>query len=326
MMPVQTSGMERPAGFPYNAPMTDASSASRASLGTRARPDAARSALLALFAGAVAIALSPIFVRLSEIGPTSTAFYRTFLATPALFLWMAAERRRDEPATGEARDWRPLALAGLFFAGDLAFWHWSIKFTSVANATLFANFSPVFVTLGGFLVFGQRVRAGFVGALALTLAGAMILMGGSFRLGTEHLLGDALGIVTAVFYAGYMLVVGRLRARTSTATIMAWTALTTSAALFPVALASGESLLPVSLSGWAVLLGLALVSHSFGQGAIAYALAHLPTSFSAVGLLLQPLMAAVFAWALLHEPLTPLQGLGGAVILIGILIARRTSG
>jgi drug/metabolite transporter (DMT)-like permease len=283
-----------------------------------------RHALVVLFAGAVAIALSPIFVRLSEIGPTATAFWRTALAVPALFLWMAAGQRHD---AAEARhDWRPLVLAGLCFAGDLAFWHWSIKFTSVANATLFANFAPVFVTLGGFLLFGQRVRLPFVGALALALAGAVILMGGSLALGRAHLVGDALGLVTAVFYAGYMLVVGRLRARAATATIMAWTALVTSTALLPVALLSGEALLPVSARGWAVLLGLALVSHSFGQGAIAYALAHLPTSFSAVALLCQPLMAALFAWALLGEPLTPLQGLGGAVILIGILIARRTSG
>jgi drug/metabolite transporter (DMT)-like permease len=300
-----------------------ASAATPRSLAAPART-AGRHALVVLFAGAVAIALSPIFVRLSEIGPTATAFYRTALAVPALFLWMALEARREAPTAGG--DWRPFVLAGLFFAGDLAFWHWSIKLTSVANATLFANFAPVFVALGGFLAFGVRVRAGFVGALVLTLLGAIILMGDSIGLSRSHFAGDALGLVTAMFYAGYMLVVGRLRARASTARIMAWTALITSAALLPVALLSGESLAPATLDGWAVLLGLALVSHSFGQGAIAYALAHLPTSFSSVALLVQPLMAALFAWLILYEPLTPLQGLGGAVILIGILIARRTSG
>jgi drug/metabolite transporter (DMT)-like permease len=304
---------------------TAASAATPRTLAAPARGGAGRHALAVLFVGAVAIALSPIFVRLSEIGPTATAFYRTALAVPALFLWMALENRRAAPAAG-GDDWRPFVLAGLCFAGDLAFWHWSIKFTSVANATLFANFAPVFVALGGFLVFGVRVRAGFVGALVLTLFGAVILMGDSIGLSRSHLAGDALGLVTAMFYAGYMLVVGRLRARASTARIMAWTALITSAALLPVALVSGESLLPGSARGWAVLIGLALVSHSFGQGAIAYALAHLPTAFSSVALLVQPLMAAFFAWLILHEPLTPLQGIGGAVILIGILIARRTSG
>ena len=49
--------------------------------------------------------------------------------------------------------------------------------------------------------------------------------------------------------------------------------------------------------GWTILLGLALISHAAGQGLIAYALAHLPATFSSVGLLLQPVVAAFFAWS-----------------------------
>ena len=95
--------------------------------------------------------------------------------------------------------------------------------------------------------------------------------------------------------------------------------------LLPIALASGDVLLPHSAHGWAVLLGLALFSHAGGQSLIAYALAHLPASFSAVGLLAQPVGAAVLAWAMLAEPLGWLQALGGAIVLAGILLARRAS-
>jgi len=72
-------------------------------------------------------------------------------------------------------------------------------------------------------------------------------------------------------------------------------------------------------------VGLALVSHAAGQGLIAYALAHLPAAFSSVSLLLQPVMAALFAWLLLSEGLVPLQVLGGLVVLAGIYLARRGS-
>ena len=89
--------------------------------------------------------------------------------------------------------------------------------------------------------------------------------------------------------------------------------------------ASGESLWPATAYGWSVLLGLALVSHSVGQGAITFALAHLPASFSSVGLLLQPTMATVFAWAILGEPLTTAKMAGGAVILVGIFLATRAT-
>jgi drug/metabolite transporter (DMT)-like permease len=62
-----------------------------------------------------------------------------------------------------------------------------------------------------------------------------------------------------------------------------------------------------------------------GQGLIAYAFAHLPASLSAVSLLLQPVMAALFAWALFAEAIGPAQFAGGAIVLAGIWLARRGS-
>ena len=292
-----------------------------------ARSDGGASrALIALFAGAAAIAFAPILVRLSEVGPVATAFWRVALALPVLALALARERRRAADAGGTIGVDRAVLLAGLCFAGDLAFWHWSIRFTSVANATLLANVAPVFVTLIGFVAFGRRVSALFVLGMVVALAGACALMGASLRLGAEHLLGDGLGLVTALFYAGYILAVAAARARRSTMTIMAWGGVVSAAILLPVALASEATLLPRTVSGWAVLATLALVSHAGGQSLIAYALAHLPATFSSVGLLLQPAIAAVLAWLLLAEPLGPWQAVGGAVILLGILLARRGSG
>jgi drug/metabolite transporter (DMT)-like permease len=286
-----------------------------------------RLALPFLLAGAFAIGFAPIFVRLSELGPTATAFHRLLLALPALWLWNALAARGGNGANRPASrsDYAGLAVAGLFFAGDLACWHWSIAFTSVANATLLANFAPVFVALAGFVFFRERFSRMFIFGMAAALAGACVLMGRSVTLSPTNLLGDALGLVTAVFYAGYIVSVGRLRARFSTATIMAWSGLVTCAVLFPVTLWSGEDFVPMTLYGWAVLLGLALVSHAGGQSLIAYALAHLPAAFSSVSLLLQPAVAAVLAWVILGEALGPYQGVGAMMILAGIIMARRGS-
>ena len=115
-----------------------------------------------------------------------------------------------------------------------------------------------------------------------------------------------------MFYAGYILAVKGLRDRGETTLhLMAVTTTITALVLFPVALASGEPMLPETAFGWWILIGLALVSHAAGQGLIAYALAHLPAAFSSVSLLFQPVMAALFAWVLLAEPLVPLQIAGG---------------
>jgi drug/metabolite transporter (DMT)-like permease len=277
-------------------------------------------ALAALFAGATAIATSALFVKVSETGPVATAFWRVFLALPFLWAWALAADARH--LSNFATDRRALLAAGAFFAGDLAVWHWSIVLTTVANATLLANLAPIFVTLAVWLLYRHRPGGRFLVGLTVAVAGMVTLIGGDFRLTPREAVGDVLGIVTAMFYAGYQLAVTGARARVGTASIMAWSGLVTAALLLPVALLSGEQLLPATGAGWAKLWGLALISQVAGQSLIAYAMAHLPATLSSVGLLLQPVMAAVFAWVLLGETLGAVEIAGGIAVLVGIRIAR----
>lgn len=280
--------------------------------------------LFALVAGAVAIGFAPIFVRLSPVGPSATAFWRLILALPPLWLWMSWERegRLKHRPPASRSDYLLLSLAGLCFAGDLSVWHWSIKMTSVANATLLVNFAPVFVTLGGWLILGQRVRMIFLLGMVLALSGMAMIAGKSFQVSLHHFWGDALSFTAALFYAGYLLSVKYLRDRCSTSTIMAWSGLISTVVLLPITLISGESFQVGNLQGWMILIGLALISHVGGQSLIAYALAHLPASFSSVALLVQPVAAALLAWLLLSEAVGTWQILGGILVLFGILVAR----
>ena len=295
----------------------------------RGTPANSRLALGALISGAVGIACAPIFVRLSEVGPTATAFWRLALALPFLWLWTVLGVRRGAGVPARRlpvrRTLLGVTLAGLFFAGDLALWHWSIGFTSVANSTLLVNLAPVFVALGGRLLFGERFTYTFLVGMAAALAGAILLVGGDLGLGHRQLFGDALAVLAAVFYAGYILSVSRLRSGLSTAAVMTYGGIVTCVALLPVALLSGEDLLATTPYGWLMLLGIAFVSQIGGQSLITYSLADLPAAFSSVGLLLQPIAAAALAWAILGEVLGWWQALGGAVVLTGIVLARRGS-
>ena len=286
-----------------------------------------RLAFLALLLGAAAIAFSPIFVRLSELGPISTAFYRVFLALPALWIWMSflAQRQQGTRKPSSRKDYGHLILVGLLFAGDLSFWHWSINLTSVANSTVLANAAPIFVTLAAFVMFKERFSRLFVIGLVCAIAGIILLMGDSLNLGGTNLLGDSLGVITAMFYAAYILAVGKLREEFSTATVMAWSGAVSSVVLLVVTWVSGESFMATSMFGWLMLLGLALFSHAGGQSLIAYSLAHLPAAMGSVGLLSQPVLAALMAWILFGEALGALQMLGGFAILAGIYLARRGS-
>ena len=286
-----------------------------------------RAAFLCLLAGGCAIAFAPIFVRLSDTGPVASAFWRTGLAVPLLWFWVWKFEPSPRPSPkGEGARPLPLILAGLFFALDLGVWHWSIVWTSVANSTLLANLAPIFVTLAGWLIWKQRFTRTFLVGMLVAITGMFVLVGPNFAVGGTRLLGDALGALTAVFYAGYFLSIKVARdAGASTARLMAWSTTITAIALLPIALLSPQPFLPAGANGWVVLLALAIVTQILGQGLIAYAFAHLPASLSSVSLLIQPVVAALAAWAIFGEAVGPTQLVGGAIVLAGIWLSKKGS-
>lgn len=278
-------------------------------------------AFIALLAGGCSIAFAPIFVRLADTGPVASAFWRCALAVPLLWLLVLREGR-----AGVRIPTLALLGAGGFFAADLGVWHFSILFTSVANSTLLANLAPIFVTLAGWLFWKQRVTRTFLVGMTLAIAGMFVLVGPNFATGGTRLLGDALGALTGAFYAGYFLSIKVARdAGVSTVRLMAWSTTITALVLLPIALLAPQPFWPSSAHGWLVLVGLALITQILGQGLIAYAFAHLPASLSSVSLLIQPVMAAIFAWLLFGEAIGPLQFIGGAIVLAGIWLSKKGS-
>lgn len=282
-------------------------------------------ALPALLLGAACIGLSGIFVKLSEVGPQANAFFRIAGAAPFFWAYLAFVPSARTQAKLAPRQWRLLLLASLVVVGDYACWHVSLKLTSVANSTLLANLVPIFVALHAALFLGRQPQRLFLLAMAITLSGAALLLGGSLSLSADRAIGDGLGVVTAMFYAAYVVIVAELRTRVTTATLMAWTGTIAGPLFLPLAYLFGEQILPHTLEGWTTVLALIVVCQVAGSGLIAYALAHLPTTFSSLTLLLQPVFSALAAWAILGERLGPGELLGGALVLAGIYLARRAS-
>jgi drug/metabolite transporter (DMT)-like permease len=286
-------------------------------------------AFLALLSGGIAIGFAGILMRLSDVSPLASAFWRMALAAPVLWAWAFAVRRQDR-ASGKCTGFAAaLALAGVYFAGDMALWHLSLHYTTVSNATLLSNFAPVFIALWMWWAHKARFARIFIIGMLMALAGAALLVSpnaaGETNIGSHKLWGDALGLSSAVFYAAYQLVIKDARNQYSTARLMAWSTTITAAALLPFALLSPAPFLPAHAGGWLPLLVLALVAQIGGQTVIAYAFDHLPASLSSVSLLIQPLTATIAAWGLLHEAIGPLQIAGGALLLWGIYLSKRGS-
>jgi drug/metabolite transporter (DMT)-like permease len=286
------------------------------------RRDDPRPALAALVFGALVIGSTPILVRLADCGPAAAGFWRLTFAAPLLIAINAGGAER-----GLGRPTGMMALAGLAFALDLGCWHYGIRYTSVANATVLPNLTPVLVTVVGWLFFKERPRAIFLIGLAAAIGGAVLMAeaGEAARPGTSPQLGDALSASTAVWYGLYMIAVGRARSTHSTGRVMLWSSLTGAPLLLVAALLLGERIAPASAGGWAAAAGLGL-AHVLGQGSIAWALGRLPTSRASLVVLVQPVAAAILGFVVLGEALTPWQAAGGAIALVGVTIAQRGGG
>ena len=283
-------------------------------------------AFSALVVGAVAMGVSPVFVRFAEVGPFTSAFWRVALSLPFLYLWARLEADRQKKRTGiapEATPWtRAQVLAGLFFTGDLIFWHLSILNTTIANATFLATMAPVWVVLGSGLFIGEAVSRASLAGLALCLAGAGTLVGSSYSFAPDRLTGDLFGICTSLFFGLYFLAVRAARRSAPTGVIMFRSSIVTALCLFGFAAFMEGSFLPQTVVGLSALLALALMAHVGGQGLLAYALGHLSAVFSSLVIFMEAMTAGVVGWIVLSEALSPLQIAGGAAIVAGIWVAR----
>ena len=277
--------------------------------------------VLALFLGAALLGLAPILVKLSDLGPQALAFWRLAFALPVLAIWFGVQRAQSGSPPARP-DRGVLILAGLFFAGDLAFWHAGIKITTAANAALLTNLTLVLVPIAGWLVFRERVTARFAIAAGVTLCGAALLSLPNLRIAPERLPGDGLAALTAFWYAAYLIAVRKARKGASTARVMLWSTAIAAPVALIVSVGFGEELLPATTAGWLVLIGLGAVVHAGGQGGVAFGLGRVPAALAALIILIQPVVASILGWVLFGEALAPVQFAGAGLILAGVYAAQ----
>jgi drug/metabolite transporter (DMT)-like permease len=274
-------------------------------------------ALFALFGGNLALAFGPWLVRIADVGPSASAFWRMALAIPFLFL-IAAGARQPLLLPRKALYWT-IALSGAFFALDLAAWHIGILQTKLANATLFANAASLFFPLWGFLIArswpGRREGMAF----ALAAAGAVLLLGRSAELSRATLIGDLLCLAAGMFYTGYLIVVMKARVELQSWTLLAWSTLATAPPLLLIALGLGEQIMPTD---WTPVIALAVVSQLIGQGLMVYALGKVSPLLFGLALLTQPIVSASLGWGLYGETLGLADWIGAALIAAALVMVR----
>jgi drug/metabolite transporter (DMT)-like permease len=278
--------------------------------------------VLMAMAGATCIAFSAILVRLADVPPSTAAFFRCVYALPPLALLAWWERHRFGPLAHRAL-WLSL-VAGVFFMGDLVFWHHAIAAVGAGLATVLGNVQVVIVPLAAWAFLHERPAGRTLAAVPIVLFGVVLISGvvGAGAYGSSPALGVLFGVLTAITYAGFLLI---LRAGSSDlrrpAGPLYYATLSAALVTLPVGAGLGELELTPTWPehGWLVLL--ALTSQVVGWLLIAAALPRLPAALTSVTLTLQPALSVVFAVLLLDEAPSAVQLAGVAVIIGGVVLA-----
>ncbi|MFN3389335.1 MAG: DMT family transporter [Allosphingosinicella sp.] len=288
--------------------------------GSPAAPRQGRYAFAALILGNLVLALGPWMVRLADVGPVASAFWRLGLAIPFLAVFaLAALRQQPERAAPSSGLVAMIALGGLFLAADLAAWHVGIGMTKLANASLFGNASSFLLVLYGFIILRRLPRRVQVAALLLAAAGAALLMGSSYELSPENFTGDLFTLAGGLLYTGYLIAVDRARRTMAPMPVLAIATAAGAPPLLLFALALGQPVMP---QDWTPLIILSFGSQIVGQGLLVYAVGHLSPVVVGLGLLAQPAAGAVIGWLAYGERFSLADAVGAVLIAAALVLIR----
>jgi drug/metabolite transporter (DMT)-like permease len=275
-----------------------------------------------LAAGVIAISTASILIHLAEAPPLVPGAWRTLLAALLLTPWGLPALRRERHALSR-RDVGLLVACGLLLAAHFATWITSLAYTTVASSVILVTTNPLWVGLASHFLLKERLSRAQALAIGIALLGSAVISYGDLAVSGRALLGDLLALAGSLTISAYMLLGRRLR-RTLSTLAFVWPCYGIAGlALTALCLLSGQS--PVGLSGqsylWLVLL--ALVPQIVGHTAVNWALAHVSPLVVTLAILGEPIGSSLLALAILRESPPPTALLGGAMILLGVVLASR---
>ncbi len=286
-------------------------------------------------AAIVALSLAAIFIRLSEeeLGPFATIFNRYWIAFLALWLWHQhnsaylglAEKTTRQPQHYTKKDLILLGGAGVTFWGCLALWAWSLTQTSVAYSTILHNLTPLFTTLGSWIIFRHKFDNRFLIGLVIAIGGSVLLELDDLQVASGGFAGNMASLLSAVFSAASLMMLEKLRAKFPAPKLIMDCCAIGMVMSLPVTLLTENRIFPISVSGWLSVIALALVCQVIGQVLQAYNLKALSAGLVGGFLLLDPVLSTLMAWKFFGESLSLFHCFTFAVILVGIYLLQSSN-
>jgi drug/metabolite transporter (DMT)-like permease len=277
--------------------------------------------MLELVIGAIIISFSAVFVKLTTVEPTVSAFYRMFFGALVLSAIVLIKR---EPIWFGWWTASVIIFAALCFAGDLFFWHRSILFIGPGLATLLANFQVFLLALAGLLWFRDPLRWETVFSIPLAIIGLGLLIGTDwFSLPGDYRTGIVFGLLTAFCYAAYILSLRASRvSETGSSSLGIMALISFYCALILVVLAGleGQSLAIPSWQDTGMLIAYGIVAQVLGWMMISRGITKVGAAQTGLILLLQPTFSFVWDVAFFARRFTLFEACGAMLALTAIYL------
>lgn len=240
----------------------------------------------------------------TDLPAAQTAFLRFAWGVLLLLPTFGPLFRNGVPkGTGRLFLWR-----GAFHTGAVILWFYAMARLPLAEVTAVGYLNPVAVTLGGALLFGERLTVPRMLAVLVALVGALIVLRPGVREVTD---GHLAQLGAALLFAGSYLAAKRLSARVGAGLIVAMMSLTVTAGLLPFAVAVWQPVTALQLA-WLLLTA---IFATLGHYCMTRAFAVAPLSVTQPVAFLQLIWATLLGTLVFGEAVDPHVLAGGALII-----------
>lgn len=278
--------------------------------------------IIKILIAAVIISTSSVWVKIAQVAPSVSGFYRMFIGGILLLIICGVQRKQLW------RNWSHffwLFLAAVFFAFDLYFWHRSIFYIGPGLATVLGNFQVFFMALAGYLFFKEKIGLAFIIGLLVTIAGLFILVGINWSdLSAQYKTGVVYGLLTALSYTGFMLSMRHVQSNKNGLSAFANLGIMSiicALLLFVQLSIEGLNITIPSTQSLVSLLILGIVCQVIGWLLITQSMPNLPASIVGVVLLLQPALSMLWDILFFDRPMGMLDFIGLGMVLAGVYLA-----
>ena len=276
------------------------------------------------FVWGTSFAVSKLALR--SIPPLWLAWVRFVLASALLFVWLLL---RHENLRLDRRAFGAMVLGGVLgYTLNHIFENVGLALSTASEISLMMGVFPVLSLLVEALVYHRKFSHAAVAGIGLSVVGVILIvdprsLGDS--MGGKRLLGDGLIILSGICWAFYSILVKNLSKDSSASRTAMFQMLFGSIVLLPLAGAFERPVFPVPATAiWAVIY-LAVFCSVGGYSLYNYGVAGMASTQAVSILNLIPVFGVLTSWVMLHETVTIMQLVGGAVVLLGVLLSLRDS-